>query len=75
MDEWLFSKEWAAKEILSILQRNDKKYAMNLLIHAQSLEKTAQMAVNYTITEKGMEYLKSLERECDTEKERDSNRG
>lgn len=75
MDEWLFSKEWAAKEILSILQRNDKKYAMKLLIHAKNLEKTAQMAVNYTITEKGMEYLKSLEGECDTEKERDSNRG
>lgn len=65
MDELLFSKEWAAKKILSILQRNDEKYAMKLLIHAKNLEKTAQMAVNYTITEKGMEYLKSLEGECD----------
>lgn len=58
MDEWTISKEWAANGILSILQRNDEKYAMKLLIHAESLEKTAQMAVNYTITEKGMEYLK-----------------
>ena len=75
MDELLFSKEWAANKILSILQRNDEKYAMKLLIHAKNLEKTAQMAVNYTITEKGMEYLKRLERECAREKERDSNRG
>lgn len=38
MDELLFSKEWAAKEILSILQRNDEKYAMKLLVHAKNLE-------------------------------------
>ena len=38
MDEWLFSKEWAANEILSILRRNDEKYAMKLLIRAKNLE-------------------------------------
>lgn len=38
MDEWLFSKEWAGREILSILRRNDEKYALKLLIRAKNLE-------------------------------------
>ena len=38
MNEWLFSKEWAEREILSILRRNDEKYAMKLLVHAKNME-------------------------------------
>ena len=39
MDEWLFSKEWAEREILSILRRNDADFAAKLLIRAINLEK------------------------------------
>ncbi len=38
MEECLFSKERAWREILFILRRNDEKYALKLLIRAINLE-------------------------------------
>ena len=46
MEECLFSKERAWREILFILRRNDEKYALKLLIRAINVMREKERAEN-----------------------------